>query len=518
MPIVTPLLSYLQNPDKILPVAAIEVPTTLGRTYQGYKRGGKTEARERLCEESLGAVIWLFGVKAFNKIGDFFGEKVLGLKELSCDVGKDSLRRPFDNVTHKKGLTAGFKFTKILASAVLGTLTMGMIVPKLKMAMTNAFRMKDGLEPIPDKNSKDGKFHKTWADNFVGLFIKNDYPIGKKQSLNPQIPTIDKFKKDINLSSPLSFKGMTDFMLYASHNLENNTAWRLLSTDVGTLAGRIANSRNKTEATEYLVRDSISSWFYIFAAPTFASMVRKLTKTSDINPKGAEQTAIHLKNILLSEGKNSADNNFFSSKFLSKEKVLKLIDEITFDKDDTITLEEFNKQTKGAFDKKASLMSKLQPMLKDKNGNYYSILSKKQAVDIMSDSYTSDPEFLKKAISSATNGKSDDPMAFVSRGKLESIRESFDNFVYALEKYAKKKSPSSEITPEIIDKFTKYINRKNLIIHLSGMAFAAFGLSYLIPKLQYYITEKTTGSKQFPGTMGYENETDNKAINKKPIK
>ena len=50
------------------------------------------------------------------------------------------------------------------------------------------------------------------------------------------------------------------------------------------------------------------------------------------------------------------------------------------------------------------------------------------------------------------------------------------------------------------------------------MAFAAFGLSYLIPKLQYYITEKTTGSKQFPGTMGYENETDNKAINKKPIK
>ena len=138
MPIVTPLLSYLQNPDKILPVAAIEVPTTLGRTYQGYKRGGKTEARERICEETLGAAVWLFGVKAFNKIGDAIGKNVLGLKELGTDVGKDSLRRPFDNVTHKKGLTAGFKFGKILGSAILGTVAMGIFVPKLKMAMTNS--------------------------------------------------------------------------------------------------------------------------------------------------------------------------------------------------------------------------------------------------------------------------------------------------------------------------------------------------------------------------------------------
>lgn len=509
MPIVTPLLSYLQNPDKILPVAAIEVPTTLGRTYQGYKRGGKTEARERICEETLGAAVWLFGVKAFNKIGDAIGKNVLGLKELGTDVGKDSLRRPFDNVTHKKGLTAGFKFGKILGSAILGTVAMGIFVPKLKMAMTNAFRMKEGQEPIPNKNSKDGKFHMGLMDKFVANFIKYDYdPNKNSKPLNPLIPDMDNFMRKIDGKNPLSFKGnAVDFLLYASHNLENNNAWRLLSTDAGTLAGRVANSRNKTEATEYLVRDSISSWFYIFAAPVFSNLVRKISKTSDIHPKAAEETAVLVKKIINDKGQLPVGS--LSKTVLSAKQSDELVKDIIFSEDETITLDEFNRQTKDKYKAKAELMSKLQPELKNKDGSLYSILSKKQASDIISDSYTSDPEFLKSAISKVTDGKSDDKFAFVSRKQLEKIRGSFDEYILGLEKYAKKNLPdNSSYTAEFIDKYTKYINTKNLLIHLSGMGFAILGLSFLIPKLQNYITEKTTGSNKFPGTMGYETDTD----------
>ena len=52
MPITTPLLSYLTDSSKIAPMLLIEVPTSAGRTYQGYKRGGKAEAGERIFEES----------------------------------------------------------------------------------------------------------------------------------------------------------------------------------------------------------------------------------------------------------------------------------------------------------------------------------------------------------------------------------------------------------------------------------------------------------------------------------
>ena len=62
----TRALSTLVNPDKILPVAVIETVGTVGRTYQGYKRGGKVEGRERFREETTGAIFWLFGVKIFK--------------------------------------------------------------------------------------------------------------------------------------------------------------------------------------------------------------------------------------------------------------------------------------------------------------------------------------------------------------------------------------------------------------------------------------------------------------------
>lgn len=148
MNVTTPLLSYLQNPEKITPMLLIEVPTSSGRIYQGYKRGGKVEARERACEETLGAAVWLFGMKAFNKGFDFVGKNLLNLKDLDIDVGKDSLRNPASYIDHKPTFTAAFKFSKITASALLSIAAMGYVVPKIKQAMTNAFRMKEGKEPI----------------------------------------------------------------------------------------------------------------------------------------------------------------------------------------------------------------------------------------------------------------------------------------------------------------------------------------------------------------------------------
>ena len=131
----------------------------------------------------------------------------------------------------------------------------------------------------------------------------------------------------------------------------------------------------------------------------------------------------------------------------------------------------------------------------DENGIRRSILSKKQAIDVLSDSYLAEPVYLKEAISKATNGKSEDPRAFISRKKLEKIRDSFDDFAISLENYAKKKG--KEIDSNLIDSYTKKLNRTNLAVHMAGIGFAVLGLAVLIPKFQYWFSEKITGVKGF---------------------
>ena len=505
MPITTPLLSYLQDTSKIVPMLLIETPTTLGRTYQGYKRGGKTEGREKICEETLGAAVWLFGVKAFNKIGDFIGEKILGLKDLDTDVGKDSLRNPFGYVKDKKTATAIFKFSKIIGSVVLGTVAMGMIVPRIKMAMSNAIRKKDGLEPYPDKNSKNGE--PTWADKLVGIFIKGD----NRKKLNPEnITTMKSFVENSKSGNPVSFKGggsLVNGLLFASHNLENNTIWRLLSTDAGMIAGRVANSRTKKEGIEYFTRDSASSLFYVFAAPLFSGLLRKILNVPNVNPKAADATAEYFKTFAGS----SLQNNFFSSKIPSKEMANNFINGINFSKSGVIKLDELLEVLPENLKDKAIKMSKLQPEYISKDGTKAAILSKKQVTDIFSESEISDPEFLKSTISKATKGKSDDIKAFVSRKRLEKIRTSLDDYAVGLEKYAKNKSKDGLIDKNLIDKYTKNLNRKNLLIHMAGIGFAVFGLAYLIPKFQYFVSEKITGEKEFLGSFDKDKEQQPKA-------
>ncbi len=500
MNVTTPLLSYLQNPEKITPMLLIEVPTSSGRIYQGYKRGGKVEARERACEETLGAAVWLFGMKAFNKGFDFVGKNLLNLKDLDIDVGKDSLRNPASYIDHKPTLTAAFKFSKITASALLSIAAMGYVVPKIKQAMTNAFRMKEGKEPIPDKNSPDGKFHKGWADKFVSNFIKYDdnAPVSKAEQKNNTsiIPSMDTFIQNAKQNNSPSFTGgsILNTLCFASHNLENNTVWRLLSTDVGTLSGRVATSRTKKEAIEYGVRDSISSVFYVGAAPAFSAILRKAFKIPNIDPKGAEATAKRMQDVIQKQG-GKVKAGFFTSKILTPNKAEELVKDIKFRDDGTIWLDDFNRQTKNAWMGHAQAMSELQPKLLDENGIRRSILSKKQAIDVLSDSYLAEPVYLKEAISKATNGKSEDPRAFISRKKLEKIRDSFDDFAISLENYAKKKG--KEIDSNLIDSYTKKLNRTNLAVHMAGIGFAVLGLAVLIPKFQYWFSEKITGVKGF---------------------
>ena len=63
---VAKFITNMTKNDAMGPIIALEATVTAGRTLQAYKRGGKDEARERLIEESTGAIVWLGGVKFLN--------------------------------------------------------------------------------------------------------------------------------------------------------------------------------------------------------------------------------------------------------------------------------------------------------------------------------------------------------------------------------------------------------------------------------------------------------------------
>lgn len=476
----TKALSTLLNPDKILPVAAIEAVGTAGRTYNGYKRGGEIEGKERLREESTTAVFWLFGVKVLNKIGDFIGKKI-GIKNLDVDLGRDELRAPFlNNVKEGAVKTAAFKFTKVASSAAIATFLMGFVLPKINHKITDIQR---------NKRDSGASNNKTLKDNL---------PTGSNHlgAMGLIYPTMDSFLNSVKQQG-LAFKGggnLTNFFSTAAYNLENKAAWRLMSTDVGMIAGRVVNSRNKFEGFEFLFRDTTSTYFYLLATPHVYALMNKITGNTPVHPDALNVYKNYMTDVM-------GDRKFSPEEFKNNAKEVpvnlsEILDKIEFKKD-VITLDEFNLATADNFKDKAALMSQLQPEMFGK-----SILSKQQVIDIVSNGWNTNPEFIKKALDAGTYGAASNAKKFVPRKTVEGIRDSIDNFSNNLVKYASNKG-IKEIDAKFVQNFIKRTTNLNFAFRLLGMAVSGLGIAVLIPKIQYKLTELRTGSKEFPGTADY---------------
>ena len=70
-------LGQFYNANATIPTLIIESGVTLGRAHEANKRGGKPEAVDRLVEQGVSAVVWIYGVKFLKNIGDFCGKEVI---------------------------------------------------------------------------------------------------------------------------------------------------------------------------------------------------------------------------------------------------------------------------------------------------------------------------------------------------------------------------------------------------------------------------------------------------------
>ncbi len=494
----------------IAPVILLEAFVEAGRTYQAYQRGGFTEARERLTEEMTGALFWFSGVPVFNSLIDkFVGKKIFKLPETDFDTGKDSVRNPFKNYMKKfqkqlklepkkaEKVIAGYKFGKVMTSILLANALVGFVLPKANQAVTKHIMQKQKAEKTNTKQQN-------------------------QNSTNTQQYTMDKFLKQDN---NVSFAGVSPQTLMSlAYSFENNPKYGLISTDAGVWVGRGVSARNSHERTEVLFRDISSSYFYMFNMPVVAYMLNKMQtgQGTRLDPIATQQVTDLMQEVLkANNGKMSSDDfkeamlgNKDNTAFMTPkikqairegngvvelDKFSELLQDVK-SKYPQVDVEKFKKAAKG--------MSELQPKLDGK-----AIITEKQIADVFTDGAVNIPEFLKNVYRCSTSdqnlftGKISEP---VFDNELHFIhKETFIKKQNEMELYIKsviKKAKNGEITKELLEKARKENFGKNAFNWGVGFAISAAFLSTFIPKIQYWITRKATGSNAFPGTADYSNE------------
>lgn len=503
---------------------ALEAIVEIGRTYQAYQRGGFDEGRERISEEFTGAVFWLGGVKAFNAINDKIGKWILKMRTANFDLGSDSARDPLANFIHQertvtkphKAFTenqiAKFKSAKLITSILMANAMIGFVVPRLNQTITRYYHRND------PKYNKDQK--------------QVNLPI------NSSLINMDKFIENSEKNKKnIAFGAGSSALLSVAYNLENNTTWQLLSTDIGTASGRAISARNEDERREILFRDLTSIYFYMWNMPNMNKWLNKIQQ----NGRGTRvdtMNAAYTKD-LMAEIVNKNYNGQISASQLQKE-MFGAKPEYTLPKhletefkNGWMSIDQFKEKIKSfvktsdikKYTEIADKMSQLQPKVAGSGR-----ITLEQARKVFKDGYLNNPDFLKELYSIAFGNDSSgianffrklrgkevisgqpnylNPYKFISNSDIEAVESDLKYFVKQI--IEKAQNTKSVITEDTLNKAVKANFRKNILNWGSGFIVSALFLSTLIPKMQYWLTKKITGSDAFPGTEQYRMPDKNK--------
>ena len=485
-------LSTFTRPDALKPIIALEAVNVTGRTYQAHKRGGRDEARERIIEETSGSLVWLGGVKLFNKLGDLVIGKILGNGNgAKVDTGKDVARNPFVNFLNspkfnpknfsEKTLSL-MKFGKVVVSILAANAIIGFVVPRFNHKLTKYLRSRN------KENHQRNDSQNQNTSNTITPMV----PL-----TTPEMGHFDKFKNHVlnQGNANVSFKGAG---LNAFTNfIENTNTGQLMSTDVGTITGRSVNARKKQERVEVIARDGSSVYFYMFAQSHVRNVMNKIEsgRWTRLDPNSSGILHTHMTNLVGENESLSVDE--FRQKMFGKKSETFNIDKFFGKDEQAIDLNKFNSvESNPAIQQRAKAMSELQPKILDS-----SILTRQQVMDIYQEGEINNPKLLKRTFENYTEGASSNPNKFVSTKKLHSLKGRMTDYVEDVCKAAEKNGG-------LVDrKLLSKVKNKNMTLNgvnfVGGFIVAAAFLSTLIPKFQYWLTRKMTGVDAFPGTYEY---------------
>lgn len=499
----------------LMPVVILEGSVLTGRTYQAYKRGGALEAKERATEESVSSIGWLWGIPALNKGTDFLINKVFKVKNFQFDMGKDNIRYPMqDAIGHlpqnQKNKLMGLKLGKILASSFATVYFMGMVLPKIVQNQTQKRidKAKQNPQTLPAQNR---------LPKMDSQMFKAHRPQSMEEFLN---------ETKQNSNSNVSFKGFDSIANTILYNMENNHIVNLLTVDAGLFAGRVYNAPNKYEKIERIFRDLSSSFFYVGSTPLIVALLNKIDplkgKNSKLDPTTVDSLTNLIKNpvnkkvldwrnmdeIPLEEFQRGLFGTYLADEQLVKQAAnleqngiitLKQLSQFI---DDNIT----DKTTAKALKENAEKLAKLQPQ-KAKE----SILTPSQIKSVFKNGLLNDGDTINSLINTATGGRALNHTKFISQKKVDATRKQIFDYCESIIEQAKKENIKN-ITPDFLQK----MKNRNFLTKVGfwgiGMVISAAFLSTIIPKTQYFITEKLTGKKGFVRLI---EEPDNDKSNQK---
>ncbi len=336
----SPARSFVTSLNKngaILPVLLLEATVTGGRTYQAYKRDGFVEARERVTEESLGAIFWLFGATMAAALFDKIGQKFMKIPKHMPDVGRDNLRSPFNNFINKtaailklntqqkeivKNKLARFSVGKTAASLITACLFIGYVVPKLNQGITkHIFGRMDKKDPNHEK-APDPYTNRLTLKDARAIFSAKGISINAVENFKARQSQHTNVQTPKNNTVP-SFKASADSLLRIVQNFQTNDVWKLLGTDVGTVTGRTANARNNDERVEIMFRDISSIYFYCFSMPAIVAFMNKKDTfkglNTKLNPMSAMEVHNHMVTRMAEAGFEQMTPQSFKNMMLGKE-------------------------------------------------------------------------------------------------------------------------------------------------------------------------------------------------------
>ena len=448
----TRLVTHIQNPNKQLGVMIEEIPSDIGRSYEGYKRGGLLEGAEKMRKELFSAAVWLFGIPFFKFFGDKAFEKLFkvpmkvdfsSIKEGNDAIG-DTLRYILKGENPKgldvsgiskeyidkfakyakedlnieelaKKVSTGKKITSVVA-VVLNCLMMGVILPKINQRIT-----------------------------------RNKLKEQKRKQFAPKFASLDEFQNNNKTNKNISFTGFfgdiardvkNNGASYAiGYNTENNNTFRLIITDIPMIIGRVLTSRNKFEGIENLFMDGSSIFFYNFCSGVVQKALRKLS--------GLKQAAIPDIKPAISETISNFDSDILKNAFEAIEQ-----------------------------DKSLTKISEILPQ-----------------------------EHVKAIYEAGTFGKYGKINKFVKTSELNEIDKSVFNFMNYIKEKQTDLNPlfkDGTINLDFIKEIASKVNKTNAGFLGLGLLSSIIGLSVIVPKTTFWITKQLTGRNEFTGIANYD--------------
>ncbi|MBR1616860.1 hypothetical protein IJ670_01780 [bacterium] len=467
----------VQNPGLPIGVAMEEIPCSLGRSWEGYKRGGLIEGAEKLRKELMSAAVWIFGIPLFNKIGSTFCEKALhipmGMDFSDAAKGNDTIgdtvkflldeQKKNPNISKRSDITSFLKdfFTKdkiermknidlkgsveeisnnvkiakkisTISAVVLNCLMMGVVIPKINQKLT-----AKKLEQLKEQ---------------------------QKSTKKPD--SMDDFMKK---NSNISFKGnpLKDPIAYT---IENNNTFRLVITDGPMIAGRMLTSRNKYEALEYLIIDGGSIYFYNFSAKNIQKLLRKMSKTPAGNPKVANTLARLDSDVI----KGAIDKLIENENVAKRDK-----------KQDGLTKLFGNIQVPESEKPNAKMKNLADLIYEDATFGKYGKINNFVSYDDIDIIDSETVKFLKKV---------SDKIGYTSKSTQSEGAKTIWNLT------------GKEFDMAQFSSTAKKYMVKNAAFMAVGLLISIWGLSRFIPRLAYKVTQLLTGKNTFAGIENYDDD------------